>query len=70
MLYHNKSNFYKKRDYRKHVQNKDKEKLKQCKEWVKNYVEGYGMKLNTKKTKIVKTTQGIDYLGFRFYQWT
>lgn len=47
---------------------KDKEKLKQCKEWVKNYVEGYGMKLNTKKTKIVKTTQGINYLGFRFYQ--
>lgn len=47
---------------------KDKEKLKQCRQWIKEYVESYGMELNEKKTKIVKTTQGIDYLGFRFYQ--
>lgn len=45
----------------------DKEYLKECFEVISNWVEERGMKLNTKKTKIVTIRQGFDYLGFHFY---
>lgn len=45
----------------------DKEYLKECLGFIKDYVEKRGMSLNEKKTKIVPLTQGADFLGFRFY---
>lgn len=45
----------------------DKEYLKECRHKIKVWVGERGMKLNEKKTKIVKMSQGIDFLGFRFY---
>lgn len=44
-----------------------KEHLQYCRSFVQNWVEERGMKLNEKKTKLVPLTQGIDWLGFRFY---
>lgn len=44
-----------------------KEELRGCLEWIRKHVEAKGMSLNSKKTKIVPITQGVDYLGFRFY---
>ena len=44
-----------------------KDYLKECLAFIKNYVDERGMSLNEKKTKIVPLTQGVDWLGFRFY---
>ena len=44
-----------------------KEHLQYCRSFVQKWVEERGMKLNEKKTKLVPLTQGIDWLGFRFY---
>ena len=44
-----------------------KDYLKECLSFIRNYVEERGMSLNEKKTKIVPLTQGIDWLGFKFY---
>lgn len=44
-----------------------KDYLKECRAFIKGYVEERGMSLNDKKTKIVPVTQGVDWLGFRFY---
>lgn len=45
----------------------DKGYLKECHDFISNWVEARGMRLNTKKTKIVTIRQGIDFLGFHFY---
>lgn len=45
----------------------DKEYLKKCLNFIKEWVEKRGMKLNSKKTKIVPIKQGINFLGFHFY---
>ena len=44
-----------------------KDYLKECLAAIRKYVEDRGMSLNEKKTKIVPITQGIDWLGFKFY---
>lgn len=45
----------------------DKEYLKECLNYIRNWVSERGMRLNTKKTKITTIRQGIDFLGFHFY---
>lgn len=45
----------------------DKEHLKECLAFIREWVEERGMRLNAKKTKIVTIRQGIDFLGFHFY---
>lgn len=45
----------------------DREYLKECRSFIKSYVEERGMRLNEKKTRIVPITQGVDFLGFRYY---
>ena len=44
-----------------------KEYLKECLAFIRKYVEERGMSLNEKKTKIVPLTQGVEWLGFKFY---
>ena len=44
-----------------------KDYLKECLSFIRNYVEERGMSLNEKKTKVVPLTQGVDWLGFKFY---
>lgn len=43
------------------------DKLRECREWIREYTKAYGMTLNKKKTRIVKISQGIEFLGFKFY---
>lgn len=45
----------------------DKNHLEECRKFIQKYVEERGMKLNSKKTKIVSIRQGVDFLGFHFY---
>ena len=45
----------------------DKEYLRECLEKIRAWVTERGMRLNTKKTRIVTIRQGIDFLGFHFY---
>ena len=44
-----------------------KEYLEECLAIIRKYVEDRDMSLNEKKTKIVPMTQGVDWLGFKFY---
>lgn len=44
-----------------------KDYLKECRSFIRKWVEERGMCLNEKKTKIVPLKQGVDWLGFKFY---
>jgi retron-type reverse transcriptase len=44
-----------------------KEELKHCLEWITKQAEARGLRLNTKKTKIVSLQAGINFLGFHTY---
>lgn len=45
----------------------DKVYLVYCKDMIQQYLESIGLRLNTKKTQVFKTTQPIHFLGFSFY---
>lgn len=44
----------------------DKEYLRYCLQEIDKWINSKGLKLNPKKTQIIKLSQGINFLGFRF----
>ena len=49
------------------ILHENKEYLKYCLERIKNKLKEYKLELNDKKSKIDGISNGIDFLGFRFY---